>query len=228
MKGRYPIMPIEFHCTQCGQRLRTPDDTAGKQARCPDCGTLVPIPAESEPSGERATPGSDVPKPDQVPVNPFADPPPVNPYQTPVAPAGASRLTPAEVRGRLLGPAVGMIAGAVFSALYTVTNLVVVLTVGVDQLGAEMPADPRLANFLVWVVNLLLVIVPVLVIIGAVAMLRVKSYGIAKTGAILALFPCHCCFPITLPFGIWGLMVLNDIGVRAVFQSVSDPSTFSP
>ncbi len=30
-------MPIEFRCLQCGKLLRTGDDTAGKQAKCPEC-----------------------------------------------------------------------------------------------------------------------------------------------------------------------------------------------
>lgn len=37
-------MPIEFPCTQCGKPLRTPDDSAGRQARCPQCRTIVQIP----------------------------------------------------------------------------------------------------------------------------------------------------------------------------------------
>jgi phage FluMu protein Com len=37
-------MPIEFHCTQCGKLLRTGDDTAGKKAKCPQCGAVLPIP----------------------------------------------------------------------------------------------------------------------------------------------------------------------------------------
>lgn len=37
-------MPIEFRCGQCGKLLRTGDETAGKQAKCPSCGTVQPIP----------------------------------------------------------------------------------------------------------------------------------------------------------------------------------------
>ena len=37
-------MPIEFHCTHCGRLLRTPDETAGRQAKCPACGSIQPIP----------------------------------------------------------------------------------------------------------------------------------------------------------------------------------------
>jgi uncharacterized membrane protein/DNA-directed RNA polymerase subunit RPC12/RpoP len=42
-------MPIEFRCTQCRKLLRTQDDTAGKQAKCPVCGTLVLIPDTASP-----------------------------------------------------------------------------------------------------------------------------------------------------------------------------------
>jgi uncharacterized RDD family membrane protein YckC/DNA-directed RNA polymerase subunit RPC12/RpoP len=37
-------MPIEFACTQCGKQLRTPDETAGRNAKCPQCGTVMQIP----------------------------------------------------------------------------------------------------------------------------------------------------------------------------------------
>jgi len=38
-------MPIEFRCRQCGRLLRTGDDTAGRQAQCPECGALSTVPA---------------------------------------------------------------------------------------------------------------------------------------------------------------------------------------
>ena len=40
-------MPIQVTCTnpQCGQALHCPDETAGKQARCPYCATVVQVPA---------------------------------------------------------------------------------------------------------------------------------------------------------------------------------------
>lgn len=47
-------MAIEFRCTTCNKLLRTEDNTAGKQAKCPSCGTVLPIPA--------ATGGGDAPQ----------------------------------------------------------------------------------------------------------------------------------------------------------------------
>jgi hypothetical protein len=55
-------MTIEFHCTQCGQKLRVPDEHAGKLARCPQCQLELPVPGGTAPS----SPGG----------NPFAGPMP--------------------------------------------------------------------------------------------------------------------------------------------------------
>src|SRR4051812_41800331 len=37
-------MAIEFRCSQCSQLLRVPDDSAGKNARCPKCQALMTVP----------------------------------------------------------------------------------------------------------------------------------------------------------------------------------------
>ena len=38
-------MAIQFHCTQCNKLLRTGEDLAGKQVKCPECGTYLKVPA---------------------------------------------------------------------------------------------------------------------------------------------------------------------------------------
>jgi hypothetical protein len=38
-------MPIEFRCSHCQKLLRTPDESAGRKAKCPDCGAIVDVPA---------------------------------------------------------------------------------------------------------------------------------------------------------------------------------------
>ncbi len=55
-------MPIEFRCTQCNRLLRTPDGTSGRDAKCPECGTIVKIPA----------PAPEAPPPPSAPVVPRA------------------------------------------------------------------------------------------------------------------------------------------------------------
>lgn len=66
-------MPIEFACTHCGKQLRTPDETAGRQAKCPQCGGVVPIP---QPQAFAAAPAAPAAEGGQDEFN-------FNPYQSP-------------------------------------------------------------------------------------------------------------------------------------------------
>jgi len=49
-------MAIEFRCTQCNKLLRTADQSAGKKAKCPECGQILRVPAL-----ETAAPGEPPP-----------------------------------------------------------------------------------------------------------------------------------------------------------------------
>ena len=77
-------MPIEFRCRQCGKLLRTGDDTAGRQAKCPECGTVMTVPTAE-------TGGTLIPTPSPRGDNPFGAAGPLpsyqadsgNPYQSP-------------------------------------------------------------------------------------------------------------------------------------------------
>jgi hypothetical protein len=40
-------MPIEFRCTSCQQQLRVPDESAGRNAKCPKCGAVAVVPSAS-------------------------------------------------------------------------------------------------------------------------------------------------------------------------------------
>lgn len=82
-------MPIEFRCQQCGKLLRVGDETAGKQAKCPSCGSVQTIPA--------AGPAREMPSPPPM-ANPFGSAPNApfgelgseyqsdNPYASPPSP----------------------------------------------------------------------------------------------------------------------------------------------
>lgn len=50
-------MPIEFLCSRCGKTLRVGEDNAGKQARCPDCQNIMPVPATSGAAGSHLAGG---------------------------------------------------------------------------------------------------------------------------------------------------------------------------
>jgi phage FluMu protein Com len=88
-------MAIEFRCTQCSKLLQTPDDTAGKHAKCPVCGTIVQIPAAGTVAPEPSSGGMGGGMPPSSPdggASPFAPasqpipgPDSLNPYQSPAA-----------------------------------------------------------------------------------------------------------------------------------------------
>src|SRR5262245_15232278 len=96
-------MPIEFRCSQCNQLLRVPDTSAGKNARCPKCQTLMTVPvaggavppdasAPASPFASQSATGPASPLASSVPPakpaaagggNPFAADANINPYAAP-------------------------------------------------------------------------------------------------------------------------------------------------
>ncbi len=66
-------MPIEFSCGQCQRTLRVPDDSAGREARCPQCGTISTVPSPAATAAEF----------DQPAAPPPAQPTQANPYASP-------------------------------------------------------------------------------------------------------------------------------------------------
>jgi phage FluMu protein Com len=66
-------MTIEFRCGQCNQLLRVPDNSSGKNARCPKCKALMQIPAASAvPSAAAGAPPPPLPP---MPLSAVAPPP---------------------------------------------------------------------------------------------------------------------------------------------------------
>jgi hypothetical protein len=58
------------------------------------------------------------------------------------------------------------------------------------------------------------------VLSGAIRMRQLRGYKRAKAACIVAVIPCLSpCYLIGIPFGIWGLVALNDPAVRDGFES---------
>jgi len=68
----------------------------------------------------------------------------------------------------------------------------------------------------------------ILVVLGAVKMLRLKSYGLAVAGSILAMLPCTLGFPVGLVMGIWALVVLRRPEVQRTFAAAPAKSKPAP
>jgi hypothetical protein len=161
--------------------------------------------------------------------NPFAEKPSttVNPYAAPANPFAVDPFQPLtgpelaqRARSRLMLPAIGMIVFAL-TGLGFMAIVAVVATVDPDVLFREVGPDAaERAGAMAFLGGYfgLGFITRALQILGAIAMLRLRGFGLAVTAAICALIPCeiYCCLP-NLPFGIWALIVLSNAEVKAAF-----------
>lgn len=57
-------MTIEFNCPNCQKLLRTSDDKAGRNAKCPDCGTEITVPRANAPQED----AFNIPEPGSAPA----------------------------------------------------------------------------------------------------------------------------------------------------------------
>lgn len=220
-------MAIEFRCTQCDKLLRTGEDTAGKQAKCPECGAVMTVPLPRGAGAGVPLP----PPPGGESRSPFGPAAPVagdaeNPYlaptqygQTPQQPAGPAVEF---VASRVAGPAIALIVtGALGLAVQ-----VIVLPFNLWQLGGGPGARPPMEMPFVFnpavsvASGALSIVVGIVVILGALKMKNLENYGFAMAASIIAMIPCisPCCF-LGLPFGIWALVVLSDEQVKAAFRA---------
>jgi len=64
------------------------------------------------------------------------------------------------------------------------------------------------------------IVVCIVVLIGAIKMKGLENYGFAIAASKIALIPCigPCC-ALSLPFGIWALVVLSDPAVKSSFKT---------
>ncbi len=111
----------------------------------------------------------------------------------------------------------------------------------IDQARAQLNAGPNpeqmawARDFLDWYEKVLgvglpiqmplILIAGILILFGAVKMLKLKSIGWARTAAILAMIPMisGCCV-LGLVFGIWSLILLAKPEVKAAFAAKSKPA----
>jgi hypothetical protein len=59
---------------------------------------------------------------------------------------------------------------------------------------------------------------PVIVLAGAIQMLKLQTYWLAMTASVVALLPCNLGCVLGLPFGIWAIVALNKEEVKDAFK----------
>lgn len=59
----------------------------------------------------------------------------------------------------------------------------------------------------------------IVMLIGALKMMKVQSWGLSLAAAILVMLPCSsCCCLLGIPLGIWVIVLLNKPEVKAAFR----------
>lgn len=144
-------------------------------------------------------------------------PGPLNPYASPSY-AGAVNQGPfsrEDARSRLLGPAIGIVAGALFCFVYAA-----LATLRVFIMPPRIPPELGPAfYYLVAIGTIVVMALPSLCMFaGSHALFTATRPWLAWVAVIAAVMPCNpCCF-ISIGFGIWGIVVLSDQRVTQAMQ----------
>jgi len=220
-------MAIEFSCPSCNQLLRVPDESAGKNAKCPKCSTIVQIPASGAPplpsSNWAPQPPAQAPKP-----NPFSETASANPYATPTA----ASFQPFEQRrpgAKVMAPAIALLIVGLLGVAVSLFNVGFAFV-------RQPQVDPNAPEFIqamqrgvtgpvAAAIQGMFVLVNLIIIGGALQMLRFRSWGLALAASILAMVNFgSCCCGLGLPVGIWSLVVLASSDVKAAFLAAAVPA----
>ena len=159
-----------------------------------------------------------------------AAPSPISTPSPGAAPAFAATGVPTGSREEALkalkGPAIALIVTASLGIAYYCFNGAYTLISGGPMFHREIPPNvpPEWRSFIqgmqgpmAGVISFVIAGLNGFVLFGALKMLRMQSRSLAMAACIVAMLPCSCCCILGIPFGIWGLVVLNKPEVKSQF-----------
>lgn len=215
-------------CPSCSATVRVPEALLGKKVRCPDCETTFV--AELEDLDERQGIAHEPrrgPSRSRVPDDMEDEEPPPEEEEDEDRPRRRRRgRRSSEASSLLTGPAIGLMVASGFSLLLGLIDLLgrllgFGLMAGAAAgrgVSAAQAAGQTVGVFLGGAFDVLSMVLPIIIIIGAVKMMKLQNYGLALTSCILGMVPLHCCCILGLPFGIWGIVMLNNPDVKDAFS----------
>jgi hypothetical protein len=139
-----------------------------------------------------------------------------------IQPAGIPAAS--DAAAKVSGPAIGLIITAILGLLANLVGLLWQM-VGGRAAGPPPGMNPQMEQFFKvyttfgMVSSVIAVALAVLILLGALKMKKLESYGFAMTASIVAMIPCisPCCL-LGLPIGIWSLVVLAKPEVKSAFH----------
>ena len=144
-------------------------------------------------------------------------------FSAPPAAIPAFQAPTADAARMVAGPAIGLIVVASLALVLIVVNLILTLSGAtmfqMPNFGGQSPEIVKFAQGTGLVIGAVVgFVIYGLVLLGAIKMKKLESYGMAMTASILVMLPCSLCCVVGLGFGIWALVVLNKPEVKAAFH----------
>lgn len=202
---------IDVECWSCGAPYTVPEERAGRRFRCRSCGSVVQVPDDDD----------FFDAPEEAVSDDWDD---SNPYAASGSPGrnavrgGRGRLS---ALNRTKWPAFflfGCLALSLINRLLIVPDLVAGNPPNLFGPPNGMDQTEQMVGA---IIGLLIGFgIDLVVLLGAISMLRLSSYSMAMAGAICGCIPC--CGPavvLAIPFSIWGLVVINQPDVKRHFRS---------
>lgn len=138
-----------------------------------------------------------------------------NPYQSPVEPSVVTTGPIAKDRLPLFGPAIGLIVVSVAWTLLSLSGIVYFVTI-FDETAAGSRGFPPTSYIAYLAIS---IAYSLMLVSGSFSMVRRGSYVWAVATSILAMVPLlGPCYGLSIPFGIWALVVLRRPAVRDSFR----------
>ncbi|HTU18653.1 MAG TPA: zinc-ribbon domain-containing protein [Gemmataceae bacterium] len=222
-------MPEQVRCPSCSATLRVPDTLLGKNVKCPKCQTTFVAETEAPEESERIVhePARSSRRPQAPPPDEFEEEPPPEEEEDEDRPRRRRRgRRSGAASSSLTGPAIGLMVASGFSLLLGLLDLlgrILGLGLMAGAAAGSGVSGAQAARHTVGVIlggtfDVLSMVLPILIIIGSIKMMKLQNYGLALTSCILGMVPLHCCCFLGLPFGIWGLVMLNNPDVKDAFS----------
>ena len=222
-------MPEQIRCPECDATLRVPDNLLGKSVKCPKCQTTFTAELDGPAEPERivkepSRASSRRPSPPVEEEDEELPPEDEEEEERPRRRRRRRRRSSAEAESAVAGPAIAlMIVGGIalgLAILGLVLNLLGVGLLAANPRGMAGPqqADSTARMFGSVVGGIIGICYGGIITSGAVKMKNLSSYGYAMTACIVAMLPCSLCCLLGLPFGIWGLVVINKPEVKDAFS----------
>jgi hypothetical protein len=216
-------MPIESHCPGCGTKVRVPETLLGKSVKCPKCQMVFTAEAPTNAGFEEVV-EEERPRRSRrpEPVDDYDDEPAEDDYEPRPRRGG-------NVRRRALQavsvPAGGLMAAGILGIVGNIAYIILTVALlgaapkvrpgmppGMPQGQVQQVQGAELVGRMVG--SVVGIALSGVLIACAAKMKRLESKGAALTACILGMLPCGGCCLVGLPFGIWGIVVLNNPDVK--------------